>query len=233
VAQLLAASSDNVPAGAVETSDGEILLRMQERKQWADEFGNIEVIPSDIGANVTLADIATITDGFAETGFHGKFNRQPTVDLQIYRIGDQSPLDIAEKATGVLETAVSSFPPRETYRIDSNTADDYRQRLSLLTENGVLAVIIVLFILALFLDLRLAFWVMMGMSISFIGAILTNIIAFIPPPLHPRYDGQILVAVARGRHCRTCGFTAGGALHSPRPPGAQLRHGTLHPDEAH
>jgi len=172
VAQLLAASSDDVPAGAVETSDGEILLRMQERKQWAEEFGNIELIPSDIGANVTLADIATITDGFEETGFHGKFNRQPTVDLQIYRIGDQSPLDIAEKATGVLETAASSFPPGVTYRIDSNTADDYRQRLSLLTENGVLAVIIVLFILALFLDLRLAFWVMMGMSISFIGAIL-------------------------------------------------------------
>ncbi|WP_342751890.1 efflux RND transporter permease subunit [Longibacter salinarum] len=172
VAQLLQASSEDVPAGAVETSDGEILLRMQERKQWADEFGNIEIVTSDIGSNVLLADIAEITDGFEETGFHGKFNRQPTVDLQIYRIGDQSPLDIAETALGVLETASASFPPGITYRVDSNAANDYRQRLTLLTENGVLAVIIVLFILALFLDLRLAFWVMMGMAISFIGAML-------------------------------------------------------------
>ncbi|MDX1637312.1 MAG: efflux RND transporter permease subunit, partial [Balneolaceae bacterium] len=65
-----------------------------------------------------------------------------------------------------------SFPPGIQYRIDSSTADDYRERLSLLTENGVLAILIVIFILALFLEYRLAFWVMMGMTISFVGALL-------------------------------------------------------------
>jgi len=172
VADLIAESSEDVPAGAVETTTGEILLRMQERKQWAEEFGNVDVVTSEVGGSVQLGDIATITDGFEETGFHGQFNRQPTVDLQIYRVGTQSPLTIASSVKTVLQNAEASFPPGVQYRIDSNTAEDYRERMSLLTENGLLAILIVLSILTLFLEYRLAFWVMMGMTISFVGAFL-------------------------------------------------------------
>lgn len=172
IANLIAQSSEDIPAGAVETSAGEILLRMQERKQWADEYGNIELVASETGGSITLADIAQITDGFEETGFHGEFNRQPTVDLSIYRIGSQSPLAISEAVESVLEQAQLNFPPGIQYRIDSSAAEDFQERLNLLMENGVLAILIVMVILALFLEYRLAFWVMMGMTISFIGAIL-------------------------------------------------------------
>ena len=172
IADLIRQSSSDIPAGALETNAGEILLRMQERKQWAEQYRQIEIIPSQTGGSVTLADLATITDGFEETGFHGTFNQQPTVDLQIYRVGNQSPLDIASEVETILEDAESSFPPGVQYRIDSSSAQDYEERLSLLTENGVLAILIVLFILALFLEYRLAFWVMMGMTISFVGGLL-------------------------------------------------------------
>ncbi|PSQ95418.1 MAG: AcrB/AcrD/AcrF family protein [Bacteroidetes bacterium SW_9_63_38] len=170
VSSILASSSEDIPAGAVETNRGEILLRMQERKQWAEQFETIEVVPSASGRGITMGDLATITDGFEETGFHSRFNRQPSIELEIYRIGDQSPLEIAEQAKQVFEEAEARFPAGVQYRIDSSAAADYEQRLSLLVENGVLAVFIVLLILALFLEYRLAFWVMMGMAISFIGA---------------------------------------------------------------
>ena len=172
MSDIIAASSEDTPAGSIETSAGEILLRMQERKQWAEEFGDIEVLTSASGGSITLADLGTIRDGFEEIGFFGEFNRQPSVDLEIYRIGDQSPLTIASTVQDVMEDAEATFPPGVQYRIDSNAADDYRERLSLLTENGFLAIIIVLLVLALFLEYRLAFWVMMGMTISFVGAIL-------------------------------------------------------------
>jgi multidrug efflux pump subunit AcrB len=172
VASLIAESSEDIPAGAVETSAGEILLRMKERKQWSEEYGNIEVVTSDRGGSVTLADLAAIEDGFEETGFHGQFNQQPSVDLAVYRIGDQSPLEIAETVKDVMQTAEASFPAGVKYRIDSNTADDYSARMGLLLENGLLAILIVLLILTLFLEYRLAFWVMMGMTISFVGAFL-------------------------------------------------------------
>ncbi|WPP53727.1 efflux RND transporter permease subunit [Catalinimonas niigatensis] len=170
VADIVRQSSEDVPAGDVSTNTGEILLRMKERKQWAEEFGNIEIITSESGATVTLADIAEITDGFEETGFHSQFNRQPSVELSIYRIGDQSPLEIESTVKQILTEFEASLPPGVQYRIEGNRAEDYRERLSLLTENGLLAIVIVLFILTLFLEYKLAFWVMMGMAISFVGA---------------------------------------------------------------
>ncbi len=169
VADLIRRSSEDVPAGAVETRRGEILLRMKERKQWAEEFGNIDIVTSPSGAKVKLRDLGDITDGFEETGFHAQFNQQPSVELQIFRIGNQSPLDIATSVQSILDDFQASLPPGVQYRIDSNRAEDYRERMSLLTENGLLAIVIVLFILAVFLEFRLAFWVMMGMAISFIG----------------------------------------------------------------
>ena len=172
VADIIRQSSEDVPAGAVETNTGEILLRMKERKQWAEEFGKIEVVTAASGTAVTLAELAEITDGFAEEGLHGQFNQQPSVDLQIYRIGDQSPLEIASAVKNILSESEASLPPGVQFRIDSNTAEDYRDRLSLLAENGVLAIIIVLFILTLFLEYKLAFWVMMGMAIAFVGSML-------------------------------------------------------------
>ena len=170
VAAIIAQSSEDVPAGAVDTESGQILLRMKERKQWAEEFGNITIVTSPTGAKVNLSEIAVITDGFEETGFHGQFNEAPFVSMEIFRIGDQSPLEISETVHEIL--ADFQLPPGVEYRIDSNRADDYRERMSLLVENGVLAIIIVLFILTLFLEYRLAFWVMMGMAISFIGGIM-------------------------------------------------------------
>ncbi len=170
VANIIASSSNDVPAGAVETQGEEILLRMQERKQWADEFGDITIVSSPSGAKVALADIATITDGFEETGFHGQFNQSNYVELRIFRIGDQSPLEIADAVEEII--ADFQLPPGIQFRTDSNRAEDYRERLSLLTGNGILAIIIVLVILTLFLEYRLAFWIMMGMTVSFIGGMI-------------------------------------------------------------
>jgi len=169
VANLIRQSSEDVPAGAVETSSGEILLRLKERKQWAEEFGRIEIITAPSGATLTLADLADITDGFEEEGFHGQFNQQASVELEIFRIGKQSPLEIAEIVQEVIADFETTLPPGISVRVDSNAAADYEDRLALLTENGLMAVVIVLLILALFLEYRLAFWVMMGMVISFVG----------------------------------------------------------------
>ena len=172
VADIVRQSSMDVPAGAVETRTGEITLRMQERKVWADQFKNIDIISSNSGATLKLGDIATIEDGFEEEGFHGQFNKQNSVSVEVFRIGDQSPLEIESAVKETIKGFEANLPPGVNLRISGNRADDYRERLSLLTENGLMAIVIVLVILSLFLEYRLAFWVMMGMSISFIGGIL-------------------------------------------------------------
>ena len=172
VANRIARSSRDIPAGAVSTGDGEILLRVKERKQWAEEFASIPIISTTTGATVTLGELAQVRDGFEEMGFHSQFNRLPSVELEIYRIGNQSPLDIAEAVSQTLKELDNTLPPGVKYRIDSNAADDFQDRLTLLLENGAMALVIVLVILGIFLEYRLAFWIMMGMTISFVGSML-------------------------------------------------------------
>lgn len=175
VADIIRESSQDVPAGAVETHGGEILLRMKERKQWAEEFGNITIVTSESGSTVNLAAIAKISDGFEEAGFHSRFNQQPSIELNVFRLGNQSPLEIAAAVHRFIAEVEPTLPAGVKLRIDGNAAKDFRDRLSLLSENGAWAIVIVLGILALFLELRLAFWVMMGMTISFVGGL-----AFMP-----------------------------------------------------
>ncbi|MEM6980324.1 MAG: efflux RND transporter permease subunit, partial [Planctomycetota bacterium] len=172
VAQIIREASRDVAAGSVQTTAGEILLRVNARKQWADEFAKIEVVSGRSGPSVVLGDIATIRDGFEEVGFHSQFNQTPSVELDIYRVGSQSPIDVAEAVEETMAEFELSMPPGVTWRIDRNNAEEFRRRLSLVLENAVLAVGIVLGILTLFLEFRLAFWVMMGMAVSFIGGVL-------------------------------------------------------------
>jgi len=143
----------------------------RERKQWADEFGRIVVKSSASGGEVTLAEIASIRDGFDETGFHARFNRQPSVEIGIFRTGSQSPLEVAAAVESVMAELETTLPDGVNTRIDSNRAQHFEDRMTMLLENGVLAIVIVLVILSLFLEYRLAFWIMMGMTTSFIGAI--------------------------------------------------------------
>ncbi len=172
VAEIIRTSSQDVAAGSVQTSAGEILLRVKARRQWADEFAKIEIVSGRDGPRVTLGDIATIRDGFEEVGFHSQFSQTPSVDLDIFRVGAQSPIDIANVVEKTMRDFESVLPPGVQWRIDRNNAEEFRRRLYLVMENAAVAVVIVLVILALFLEFRLAFWVMMGMVVSFVAGIL-------------------------------------------------------------
>ncbi|MBD3584951.1 efflux RND transporter permease subunit [Salinimonas sp. HHU 13199] len=172
VAEMIEQASQDVPAGEIKTNEGEILVRVKERKQWAEEYGQIPVVTNESGDIVYLADIATIYDGFEEAGFHSQFNRQPSVEIEIFRVGQQSPLEIAQTVEGIFAELDNTLPEGVSYRIDSNRAEDFNDRLFLLLDNGWMAIVIVLIILSLFLEYRLAFWIMMGMTISFVGGIM-------------------------------------------------------------
>ena len=172
VARVIRTSSQDVPAGSVQTSAGQILLRVKARKQWADEFSRLEIVSASDGPSVTLGDIATVRDGFEDAGFHSQFSQTPSVDLDIFRVGTQSPMDIAEAVQQTMQEFESVMPPGVKWRIDRNNAEEFRRRLSLVTKNAAMAMVIVLVIMALFLEFKLAFWVMMGMVVSFIAGIL-------------------------------------------------------------
>ncbi len=172
IARMIEKSSRDYPSGDIETSSGELLLRIKERKQFAQEFSKIPIITTPSGAKLTLGELGSVKDGFEESAFYSSYNGKESIQVEVYRVGDQSPLEIAAAVKSILAEFEQDLPPGVNVRIDSNHADMYGQRLSLLGKNGLIGMFIVLLVLSLFLEIRLAMWVMMGMAVSFVGAFL-------------------------------------------------------------
>ncbi|MDZ7685848.1 MAG: efflux RND transporter permease subunit [Gammaproteobacteria bacterium] len=123
VASIIEQSSRDVPAGSIDTSRGEILLRMKERKEWAREMSDIVLFSSDTGAPLRLGDIARVRDGFEEAGFHSQFNRQPSIEVEIFRVGTQSPLEVAKSVQNVLGELEHTLPDGVSWRWTRNRPD--------------------------------------------------------------------------------------------------------------
>jgi len=172
VAQRIARTSVELPGGAVKTSGGDILVRVKERKDYGHEFGRIPIITSNDGTQVLLEDIADIKDGFEETDNAATFNGKPAVMIEVYRIGDQTPVSVSDAAKRTLAAVNEELPPGLTVVLRSDRSEIYRQRMGLLVRNGCMGLGLVFILLALFLEIRLAFWVALGIPISFLGSLL-------------------------------------------------------------
>jgi len=172
VARRIAASAIEIPGGSIRTEAGEILMRVDERRDWAREFEGIPIVTSPTGTALTLGDIGSVRETFEESNRMATYGGHRTIGLAVYRIGDQTPTGVSEAVRQAMEEIEPDLPPGIHYAIDNDRSQIYQQRLSLLMRNGLLGLVLVLGILGLFLEFRLAFWVTMGIPISFLGAFL-------------------------------------------------------------
>jgi len=177
IADVIRRHAMEMPGGGVKTKSGEILVRMDERRDLGREFGDIPVVTAADGTTVKVSQIARIVDGFADTDEAGYFSSQPgpsrrAVTLSVYRIGDQTPLEVAAEAREFVDEFRQTLPPGYDIATLNDRSEVYGDRLRLLLKNALLGLILVLVVLGIFLELRLAFWVTLGIPISFLGAIL-------------------------------------------------------------
>ena len=170
ISNAVQAKSVDIPGGAIKTSDGEILLRTVERKDFAHEFENLEIISTGDGSSVKLKDIATVTDGFEDSVRRSFYNGQPSVVLLVHRVGDQTPQSVSAATRQFVDSYLNQLPEGVNLTIYTDRSKYYQERLNLLLRNGILGLCLVLFVLGIFLEPRLAFWVSMGIPISIIGS---------------------------------------------------------------
>jgi len=171
VAQHIRRASVELPGGAIKTPSGDILVRMKERKDFGSEFAQIPVITASDGTQVLLEDIAVIKDGFEETTVSSSYNGKPAVMLDVYRVGDQTPISVSDAARRIVEEVNETLPQGLRVDLRNDRSDIYRQRLGLLMKNGFIGLALVFILLALFLEPRLAFWVSLGIPVSFLGSL--------------------------------------------------------------
>lgn len=163
-------SSLELPGGIIKTRAGEILLRVKERKDFAKEFEKIPVVSKKDGTRLLLSDIAKISDDFDESDRYAVFNGKPAIMLSVYRVGNQTPITVSNAVKKRVEALRTELSPQIDLKILDDRADIYRQRLNLMLKNGAFGVILVLFLLGIFLEIKLAFWVLLGIPVSFLGA---------------------------------------------------------------
>ena len=172
VANRIKDASVELPGGKLETRAGQLLLRVKDRRDWARQFAQIPVVVSDRGAVVHLQDLATVKEGFEDTNQYATFENERSMILEIFRVGSQTPIAVSAAVRKIIHEIRGDMPPGIRCRIMRDRTEIYRQRLELLLRNAFLGLVLVLVLLGLFLEVRLAFWVTMGIPISFLGALL-------------------------------------------------------------
>ncbi len=172
VAQRLNEASVDLPGGGIKAESGEILVRMKERRDYGRDFARTPILTGSDGTQILLEDIATVIDGFADNDIITIYNGQPAVRLDVYRVGDQTPISVSESVQETLAAFEKRLPGNVAVKVLNDMSEVYAQRMDLLLTNGYLGLGLVFLFLALFLEPRLAFWVAMGIPISFLGAFL-------------------------------------------------------------
>jgi multidrug efflux pump subunit AcrB len=172
VAQTLRRAAVELPGGSIKTAAGDVLVRVKERRDYGHEFAGIPIITANDGTQVLLEDIAVITDGFEETDNSATFNGKPAIMIEVYRVGDQTPISVSDAVKGKMAEINQMLPPGLALEARSDRSEIYRQRLDLMLRNGYLGLCLVFVLLAVFLEARLAFWVSLGIPISFLGSLL-------------------------------------------------------------
>ena len=170
VANAVRGGSLDLSAGSIATRDEEVRIRTTGQNYTQQDFEEIIVLSRTDGTVVRLGDIAEVRDGFRDVDLVGRYEGQPAAYVEVFRTADEKVLEIVDAVERHLEDeVVPSLPEGVGLEIWNNDAQILQSRLGLLVKNGFLGLALVLLALALFLETRLAFWVAVGIAVSFVG----------------------------------------------------------------
>ncbi|MBL7032445.1 MAG: efflux RND transporter permease subunit, partial [Nitrospira sp.] len=172
IAERIRQASIDLPGGSVKSRGGEVLIRTKEKRYTGPEYAAITILEKSDGTELKLGDIADVRDDFRETNQYSRLNGLPSAMVAVYRVGDQKPLEISRIVKDYVELKKPALPGSIDLAIWNDYSDIYRSRLNLLLRNAVIGLVLIFIILGLFLQIRLAVWVMLGIPISFLGALL-------------------------------------------------------------
>ena len=164
-------SSIDIPGGSVRSERAEILLRTTGQAYRGAEYERLVLLARPDGTRLLLGDVATVVDGFAETEQFARFNQAPAVMLYVFRSGSQSTMDASAAVHDYIDRVRPRLPDGIALTIWQDQSLAVDDRLAIMLRNGAAGLVLVLVVLTLFLEVRLAFWVSLGIPIAFLGAI--------------------------------------------------------------
>lgn len=163
--------SIDMPAGAIDSDSGTFIIRTKGQAYSERDFADIPIRASD-GAEVKLGDIAQVIDGFEQGEKQVEFNGKPALFVEVMRTGKESAIDISNKVHQYVADAETRFPEGINLYVWDDDSLSIRGRLSTLVTSMLQGSLLVLLVLGLFLRPSLAFWIVVGIPVSFAGGVL-------------------------------------------------------------
>lgn len=172
VAAAIRSSSRDIPGGSIKTAGGEILVRALGQAYRKDQFANISILSNTSGTRIRLGEIAQIVDGFSEDPLYSRFDGRSAAFINVYRVGDQNAITLATTVKDYLKERTETLPAGIELSYWRDGSKVVKARLNTLVNSATQGMALVVLLLALFLRPSLAFWVSLGIPISFMGAFL-------------------------------------------------------------
>jgi multidrug efflux pump subunit AcrB len=170
VAQMLRQSSIDLPAGMIRSSEGNILVRTQGKAYTGEEFANMVLRSNPDGTQLLVSDVADVKDGFTETNTLVNFDREPAFNIGIFSLEDQNVLEIDQAIKAYIEEKRPTLAEGLSIHQFAPVAPHLRGRLDMMLSNLAMGAVLVAIVLTLFLNVQVAFWVLVGIPVSFLGA---------------------------------------------------------------
>jgi len=171
VARVIRNASRDIPGGTIKTESGDILVRALGQAYRKNDFASIRVISRKNGTSIRLGDIATINDGFNEDPLYSKFDGKSATFINVARVGNQNAIELATTVKEYLKARTQTLPAGFSLSYWKDSSKIVKARLNTLTYSLIQGIGLVLLLLAMFLRPDLAFWVSVGVPISFLGAL--------------------------------------------------------------
>jgi multidrug efflux pump subunit AcrB len=169
VSQAVRDTSVDLPGGAIKTAGGDILLRTEGQVYTGMDYGDLVLRTFPDGTRLTLADIAHIDDGFVETEGFGRFDGAPTATLRVLATGQQNELHTADVVRDYVKEKSAGLPDGVSIDIWIDRSHYLRGRLDMMTKNMLQGALLVFLALSLFLRMKVAGWVVVGIPVAFLG----------------------------------------------------------------
>lgn len=177
IATVIGRQSLDLPSGSVETRERDILVRFADERRSPADFRDLIVVGAESGAELRLGDIATIEDRFERDEEKILYNGQRAALLEINKVRSGDTLEVIDAVNAFLAAERSVAPSTVTLAVTRDVSTVVRDRLTMVLENGAMGLVLVALALWLFFGLRFAFWVAMGLPVSFLGTLFVMSIA--------------------------------------------------------
>ena len=172
VAEVIRSWSLNLPGGSIRSEAGDIRLRTKGQAYTGEEFESIVLLTRPDGTRVKLGDVANVRDGFAEVESFSFFDGDRSFGINIMSSAEENELEISEVVQRYAAARQQTLPEGVNITTWMDSTYYLTGHLNMMLSNMVLGSVLVFLILGIFLHIKIASWVIVGLPVAFLGAVM-------------------------------------------------------------